>query len=408
MTFVFGLSHGVADIPQDPQPAVVSHDRQVLVFATDEHPQSDTAKRLCVPYDPIPLPDEKVPKVPKKRRGPTSGWDVSAPIEIDSGSEASHPPNLVRRRDIAAPSDSSRPGPSKRPVVHRSVDSQGGNVTKPCGGGQENVTHEVDSDPEPQYDTRQLYPSPIRPRQPIVFSPLQVPAQLLGRKHRRTGDAPVDEPTRQLSVQHIIAELPRGVKRKLGNEATTEHTDQPLCRPDDSHGRLLPAFPERGSPTRRELQVRRAPVDTNTSYPASPRRVASGDPWLHRPASRPPPERLASTSHAWNPPRDVVGDVDDRHLATYGRSQGYVRADSRPPSMQPQQFTRGLTRANPREDNQYAAYEMPSRMDYLQPPEDRRYREEDPRQYAPRYPDTLQYLDQNGDPYVHRDRNDFY
>lgn len=344
----------------------MTHDGEVLVFATDHHWQSDAAKRLCVSYDPIPLQDDKVPKMPTRKRGPTSGWTVSAPIEVDKPSDISRAPKPACRPVAPADSGPPRAGPSQRFAAQTSL-----------AVDDDRLSLEMDSNPDPIYDTSQLYPSPIRPRQPVVFSPLQVPEELLGRKRRRVEqDIPAHDTTRQPSVQRVIADLPRGSKRKLGAEEPNA---------------LLPAFNDRRAPSRREVSVHRAPSDPN-------RRGVSGEPWSH-----PPPDRFPVPSRARSQVREVSIAPRARQLAPYGRPHSYVRDVSREPIDRPRQFSRAPMRAFSREDTRYAPYEIPTQMDYLQPQDDRRYRDdvlhEDPREYAPRYIAGRDYLDQNGDRY---------
>ncbi|KAF7967027.1 hypothetical protein HWV62_36037 [Athelia sp. TMB] len=54
------------DVPRDPQPAVVSHDGEVLVYTTEEHYKTDAARDCCVEYQPVPFPPKK--KVAKGKR----------------------------------------------------------------------------------------------------------------------------------------------------------------------------------------------------------------------------------------------------------------------------------------------------------------------------------------------------
>lgn len=390
-----------------------------MVFATAEHPQSDAAKRLCVSYDPIPLPDDKVAKASKKKRQ-TSGLTMSGPIDVDANSEASPPPMPVRRAVAATASELARQGPPQRSAPQRSADShaerpQRGlpgssrhptNIAMPRGANADDVPYELDPNPDPPYDTRQLYPSPIRPREPIVFSPLKVPDALLNKKRRRIArDTPATRDTREPSLQPDIATLPRGAKRKLGPEETNSRRDDSPARAENPPDRLLPAFHGGRSPSRSDVGVRRAPSDANDFYSRapSPRRVVSGDQWLSREVSREPPDRFRPPSRARAHARDIPVVPQDPQLSMYGQSQDYVRNVSRAPSDWPRQFTRGLTRPIPREPTRYPSYEMQTRMDYLQPPHDRRYRDEvlyeDQREYENRYYNARDFADQNGDRY---------
>ncbi|KZP14125.1 hypothetical protein FIBSPDRAFT_896856 [Athelia psychrophila] len=184
---------GVPDIPLDPQPAVVSYHGQVLVFASEEHYQSDAVKRLCVQYDPIPLHDEKVSK--KKKHGLNNAGSKSAPIELNVHSDTTPPPIPVRRPVAAAVSDASGPGPSQRPPAQCSLDSQAvrpqsNRAASSCHStnaaapreDEDRVPYDIDLDPDSPYNLRDHYPPPTLACEPVLFSPLKVPDELLVRK----------------------------------------------------------------------------------------------------------------------------------------------------------------------------------------------------------------------------------
>lgn len=107
--------HCFTDMSHDPQPAVVTQDGKVLVYATDKHRQSDAAKHLCIQYEPVPLPDNKVPQIKKKKPGPPSGWTVLNPHEVNTNSEASAPASPVHHIVDAANPQTPKDGCSKCP-----------------------------------------------------------------------------------------------------------------------------------------------------------------------------------------------------------------------------------------------------------------------------------------------------
>lgn len=312
------------------------------------------------------------------------------------------------RRGIVAEPESSRQGLSQRPAPQRFAHSQSDrpprslappvrhatSITSPCVVDDEHVPHELDPNPDPSYDTRELYPPPIRPREPILFSPLKVPDALLGRKQRQIDvDEPATQDPRQPSVQCVVSDLPRGLKRKLGGDEA-DGTSKVLVRSENATGRLLPAFDEPPSPPRQDAAVRRPANAASTSYRRSPNhhRVASGAQWVPQDVSRPPPDQLPPSSRV----RDHV--PEDRPIAMYGRLQGYTREPSRAVPDRSRQFTRGTRRAFAREDDHYDPYKLPTRMDYLQPADGRRYWDDvDAQEYPPRYFDRLDYVDEDRD-----------
>lgn len=228
---------------------------------------------------------------------------------------------------------------------------------------EHSVPHELDSDPNPPYHPRALYPSPARPHKAAVFSPLQVPAVLLDR---------------QPSVQAVPADLPHGVKRKLEDDEPTARTSKVQQHRDKGTGWLLPAFDDIHSPSQHNIVVHRPPTAGSTLYTKSPTTcwVVSGDQWLPRKVSRPPTDHLLPSPRVRDHVRDILVIPQDRPSAKYGQSQGYVCEASHVPPDQSHQFSRSPLRAFAQEANHYAPYDMPTQMDYIQPVDESRYRED--------------------------------
>lgn len=115
-------------MPEDPQPAVVSHDREVLVYATSESAKTNKAKALCVDYEPIPFPSRTADvsqKASNRRKHKNGGESKQVPIDVDDENpSAVHPPARdtgrfgrtvpQTHRTAILPATASRPNPLQR------------------------------------------------------------------------------------------------------------------------------------------------------------------------------------------------------------------------------------------------------------------------------------------------------
>lgn len=104
----------------------MSHDGEVLVYATSASAKANEAQDLCVAYVPLPFPSKNADacqKASNRRKRPTAGaGSKQVPIEVDFDGLIAFPPS---QRQVIPPTTSSRSTLPHRPstvdIARRSV-----------------------------------------------------------------------------------------------------------------------------------------------------------------------------------------------------------------------------------------------------------------------------------------------
>lgn len=423
------LPDGAVDLPAYPQPAIVSHDGEVLVYAMLQFAKSDQALSLCVKYQPVPFhsttgdgPHKANPK--RKHRNVGAGLKQQ-PIDLEADDPNTLPTSpraqdTVRGRGTVPPTYKAAL-PRQTPVPRAPA------VDTTCHTAQEDDLpqhSQAEDDVEDyevrtvQYTTRLLcLTSHLHPESIPVFP----------SKHRKLAQClPSPDNFRDPLQPCSIGLQPRGVKRKIGR--------------DDAPPQILQGFEADSScQPRRPPQHLQRPLlsphqgQRSRQAPTEQHNVGEG--------SCPPYDRQHGLAYCTRLYRHQDrGPDDDRPLAPLPRPQGSVRAGSHAPPDVQGGMCEGLrapsdvhgylhsgsraipaytqmpagsraplarshaprTRAVPQDywtqDSRYLQDTFPLRMDYLQPARACDYRDTVPRGDLRRH-DPVPYIEDNEEYY---------
>ncbi|KAF7966238.1 hypothetical protein HWV62_39451 [Athelia sp. TMB] len=294
------------DVPRDPQPAVVSHEGEVLVYATPEHYRTDVARDACVEYDVIPFPPKpRAGKGKKKISSPPRRGVTKPPVRRGPPAQATS----TRRSAEPAPSPPPAPAsPIVQPAAHRRVIAP--------------TSRRPSFDSQSDSPARSLHiPSPYvsAPYVAQAFSPLDAPEDLPMPTRKRRKMNHQDPPGDLLPVV--------GQKRKLDDIAAEDAEQAPrrpavVGRGPPPVRAVAPATPrqrkrsrqpgEMLSPSARpSMREPSADFHGNSRALAPPARASSSRPQavppLRAESLRPqgPPHSRAASSHPHGPPSSL-------------------------------------------------------------------------------------------------------
>lgn len=243
------------DLPSEPQPAVVSHDGEVLVYATSESVKTKEAQLLCVSYEPVPFPSKTgdgAQKLPNKRKHNVVGaGSQQAPIHVDVADRTSlspTPPALHADRDlhiVAPPSRQPLPpaAPSKpTPIPRASTVNRSRRRPK-----EDDIPQEFSTTAHDDYFIQDGTPFRSCPALPSHLHSGPITA-LPSKRRKLTSRAVSPEDNLDPPHRRPIGPLHRGVKRKI--------------TVDDAPPSLLPGAATSRQPPRPSHHRPRSPLST--------------------------------------------------------------------------------------------------------------------------------------------------